>query len=295
MPAATPLSRYVAVQQKTDREMAALLREAANDAEKMMLSLARKQGLGATIRRAQLGGILKELRKQQANLWGSITKATEMGMLRAGEAAAEAEIAINRYLFDKAGLVMADFDEAMRIQASESIANVVSRGANGIPLSDQVYKTRAWSNNLLNRTIDKGILLGMSADELAAAVKHLISPGVRGGVDYAAKRLARTELNNAFHRTQIDLRKGDPWSEGFQWHLSGSHPRPDACNQYAEGTHTKGGDPGVFSVNNVPGKPHPQCLCYITTVTIPVEDFINGMASGKFDKFMNEKIDTYGV
>lgn len=295
MPAATPLSRYVAVQQKTDRELAVLLREAANDAEKMMLSLARKQGIGATVRRAQLGGILKQLRQQQADLWGSVTKATQLGMMRAGEAAAEAEIVMNRVLFDAAGVIMADFDEAMRIQAQESIANVVSRGANNIPLSEQVYKSRAWSNNLLNRTIDKGILLGFSADELAAAVKHLISPGARGGVDYAAKRLARTELNNAFHRTQIDLRKGDPWTEGFRWHLSGSHPRPDACNEYADGSHFKGGDPGVYKVADVPGKPHPQCLCWLETVTVGTEDFINAMASGKYDNFIADKIDTYGV
>lgn len=291
----TPLSRYVAVQRDTDREMAILLREAANEAEKMMLSLARKQGLGANIRRHQLGAILKQLRKQQADLWGSVTKATEMGMRRAGEAASEAEIAINRVLFDAAGAVMADFDEAMRIQASESVANVVSRGANGIPLSEQVYKSRAWSNNLLNRTIDRGLLMGMSAKELAASVAHLINPLTPGGVSYASMRLARTEINNAFHRTQIDLRKGDPWVNGMRWHLSGSHPRPDACNDYADRQHFVGGNPGVYRPNDVPGKPHPQCLCWLETVTVEPDDFINAMASGKYDKFINEKIDTYGI
>jgi len=295
MAAPTPLNRYTKVQQATNRELAAMLKDAADEAERMILRLGKKKGSAAVVRRAQLGGLLKELRKQQAALWGSVSKATEMGMYRAGEAAAEAEIATNRYLFNKAGVVMADFDEAMRIQAQTNIAHVVARGANDIPLSRQVYRSSVWSKKLVDKAINRALLLGFGWEELAASVKGLINPATPGGTAYAAKRLARTELNNAFHRTQIDLRKGDPWSEGFQWHLSGSHPRPDKCNDYASGVHVRGGEPGVFGTGNVPGKPHPQCLCFLTTVTIGVDDFIDKMARGDFDSFIEEKIDTYGV
>jgi hypothetical protein len=291
----TPLERYIRVQRSVDREMAAMLRDAADEAERMMLRLAKQKGIGAQVRRAQLGGILRELRKQQAALWGNVTKATELGMRRAAEAAAEAEIVLNRVLLEGAGVPYGDFEEAMRIQATESVMNVASKDKNHIPLSQQVYKSRALANDLVNKAINRGILLGFSAKELAASVKHLIDPNVKGGVSYAAMRLARSEINNAFHRTQIDLRQDDPWAEGMKWHLSKSHPHKDKCNDYAESVHFKGGEKGVFEAGNVPGKPHPNCLCYLTTELIGEEEFIDNMASGKYDKFMNDKTDEWGV
>jgi hypothetical protein len=295
MAAPTPLSRYVRVQRTVDKELAAVLRDAADEAERMILALGKRKDAGAVIRRSQLSATLKQLRKLQSELWGSVTKATEMGMLRAAEAAADAEIAINRVLFEAAGVIHGDFDAAMRIQAQEGVANVIARGANGIPLSSQVYRSQALSRKLVDKAINRALLLGFSAKELAATVKGLINPNVAGGVSYASMRLARTEINNAFHRSQIDLRQGDPWTTGFRWHLSGSHPRPDECNDYADRSHFRGGDPGVFKTGDVPGKPHPQCLCWLETVTMDTEDFINAMASGRFDSFMDSKIETYGV
>jgi len=291
----TPLSRYITVQRAVDKELAATLRDAANEAEKIILRLAGKKGQAATIRRAQMQLQLKQLRKLQAELWGSVTKATELGMHRAAEAAAEAEIAVNRVLFDAGGFVMADFDEAMRIQAQEAVQNVISRGANGIPLSRQVYRTQALSRKLVDKAINRALLLNFSAKELAAVVKGLIDPNVRGGVSYAANRLARTEINNAFHTSQIRLREGDPWTEGMRWRLSRSHPVRDKCNDYADGVHYRGGKPGVFEVGNVPGKPHPNCLCFLTTETIGKDEFIERMARGDFDSFMDNKLDKYGV
>lgn len=295
MAAPTPLSRYVRVQRVVDRELAKELKDAADEAERMILALGKRKDVGAVIRRSQLSGTLKQLRKLQNDLWGSVSKATEMGMMRAAEAAAEGEIAINRVLFNASGLVMADFDEAMRIQAQEGVQNLLSRGANNVKLSTQVYRSQALAKKQVDKAINRALLLNFSAKELAATVKHLINPNTPGGVSYAANRLARTEINNAFHRSQIDLRKGDPWTEGFQWHLSGSHPRPDACNDYANGVHVKGGEPGVYAVNEVPPKPHPQCLCFLTTVVISEDDFIDKMAKGDFDSFIDSKIDTYGV
>lgn len=295
MAAPTPLSRYVRVQRTIDRELAKDLKDAADEAERMILALSKKNTTGAAIRRAQLSGTLKQLRKLQNELWGSVSKATELGMMRAAEAAAEGEIVINRVLFDAAGVVMADFDEAMRIQASEGVSNLLSRGANDIKLSSQVYKTQALAKKQVDKAINRALLLNFSAKELAATVKHLINPNTPGGTSYAAMRLARTEINNAFHTSQINLRKGDPWTEGFKWHLSGSHPRPDECNDYANGVHEKDGEPGVYSVDDVPGKPHPQCLCWLETVVISTDDFIDAMSKGRFDSFIESKIDTYGV
>lgn len=295
MPAPTPLSRYVRIQRTVDKELAAILRDAADEAERIILALGKRKDAGSKLRRAQMQLQLKQLRKLQTELWGNVTKAAELGMRRAAEGAAEAEILVNRTLLEAIGTTMRDFEGAMRIQAQEAVQNVISRGANDIPLSQQVYRTSVIARKQVDKAINRGLLLNFSAKELAATVAGLINPNTPGGVSYAAMRMARTEINNAFHRTQIDLRKGDPWTEGFQWHLSGSHPRPDVCNDYADREHFRGGDPGVFKVEDVPGKPHPQCLCFITTVTISTEDFINGMASGKFDSFIESKLDDFGA
>jgi hypothetical protein len=285
----------VRLQRTVDKELAVILRDAANEAERIILRLEGKAGKGAALRRAQMQAQLKQLRRLQAELWGSVSKATELGMMRAAEGAAEAEIAINRVLFEAAGVTHGSFDAAMRVQAQENVANLLARGANDIPLSRQVYHSRALSQKLVDKAINRGLLLGFSAKELAETVKGLINPNVRGGVSYAAMRLARTEINNAFHRSQIDLRKGDPWTTGFKWNLSGSHPRPDECNRYAERQHFRGGDPGVFKKADVPGKPHPNCLCFVTTETISTDDFIDRMARGDFDSFMEKKLRDYGA
>jgi hypothetical protein len=78
-------------------------------------------------------------------------------------------------------------------------------------------------------------------------------------------RLARTELNNAFHLSQIYSFYDRPYILGVKWNLSESHPRPDECNEYAQGDHVGMGS-GVFRVQDTPAKPHPNCFCYLTPV-----------------------------
>jgi len=213
--------------------------------------------------------------------------------ISAGQAARLAEQATTRQLFNALGGPIPQLEAALAEQARQTVNTYKARLANGISLSQQVYNTSLAANGALNNTINKGILLGKSWREIADDVQSFINPDVPGGVSYAAKRLARTELNNAFHTTQIDQRKGDPFVDGMRWELSGSHPKPDACNDYAESTHFRGGDPGVFRVEDVPRKPHPQCLCFLTSVPIDEEEFINGMVSGKYNSYIDDKVYTY--
>ena len=288
----TLLQRYLRVQRSHEVDLDELLRDAAREAERRILAISNRRGVGGEIRRAQYRLVLREIHALQREMWGGVGKQLNADMSRAARAAADAENAINRLLFQATGTTYSrDFAEAMRIQAEQGLKNVAARGANGVPLSKQVYRTRAWSNNLLDRTINRGILLGLSAKEIAASVKELILPSTPGGVSYAAKRLGRTELNNAFHTTQIDLRKGDPWVEGLKWNLSSSHPRPDVCDQYAHSSHYRGGDSGVFRKGDVPSKPHPQCLCFLTTVTVPPSEFEAAMVAGRYDSFINSKLE----
>jgi hypothetical protein len=74
-----------------------------------------------------------------------------------------------------------------------------------------------------------------------------------------------------------------------QWHLSGSHPVPDECNQYAEESHYTDGPAGHFRSGQVPGKPHPNCLCYTTPVAVPEQVFMADYMAGQYDVYLSEQ------
>jgi hypothetical protein len=142
-----------------------------------------------------------------------------------------------------------------------------------------VYTTKAWSDKLLVNTINEALANGKTARELAAAVKDLIRPDVRGGVSYAAQRLGRTELNNAFHAAAVTDAAKNPIITGMTWHLSGSHKRPDECNAL---------DGQTYLPADVPAKPHPQCFCYVTPEVPDRDTFMRNFFAGQYDSFLGE-------
>lgn len=176
--------------------------------------------------------------------------------------------------------VLRQFEEAAR----EAVRNVQSRVINAIDLSPRVYGNLNLATGAVDEIINKAILSGDSAKELATAALDFILPDVPGGMSYSAMRLARTEINNAFHTTQKDAMDENPTVEGAKWNLSKSHPREDDCDDYADNDDGMG--PGVFASDDIPDKPHPQCFCYITAVMMPKGDFIDGLLAGDFDDFV---------
>jgi hypothetical protein len=191
----------------------------------------------------------------------------------------------------KLGQEMPDWDKALGYSAENGILALMAKEKNAIPLSGRVYRARSWTNDQLQNTIRIGILLQKSVRQIAKDVRGFIRPETPGGMSYAASRLARTEINNAFHAQQIASREDEPWTEAMHWNLSGSHRVPDDCNSYAEREHFRGGGPGNFQIGRVPGKPHPNCLCYLTTVTISEDEFVNSFFSGKYDEYIDKKLE----
>ena len=266
----------------TDREIAAILRDAAKEAEKLIANNV-SDSVSARVRRAQYRIALSQLTQLSAEMWGEITPAIQRGINRAIEEGIRGIIDLDSILADSVA------DNALRnsvIRGSELAADTVrSRLINDIKLSPKVYRTRALSQGLVSKAVNRGLALGQSADEIARSVRHLISPNVRGGVSYAARRLARTEINNAFHTSTIRLAADDPWTAGFKWVKSDSHPRPDPCDDLADDDHD-GLGPGIFKPKNVPGKPHPQCLCYLLVVHVPEDEFIDKLIAGDYDEYI---------
>lgn len=276
--------------QTNDRAFDKLLRDAAKDAEARMVKLAGKDGVGAAVRRSQLGQVRAELLRTAQDLYAGAGAVLVQSAAQAGAAAAQYASQIDEVIFREFGGLPPGLAAAHRAQAQNTVDQYLARTANGIPLSEQVYRTQRLSSGFIDQQINHALLLGESWKELADRVRSSIRPDVRGGVSYAAKRLGRTEINNAFHTAQINAHRDEPWVTGYRWNLSGSHPKPDVCNEYAEEQHYDGGPAGVWKKEEVPGKPHPQCLCFVTAESIDEDAFVQGFLNGDYDKYLDEKV-----
>ena len=282
---AEQLAGQIAAVQFTDTEVRRLATNASREAKRML------QGLDPNgIRAAQV-----QMAKLNAELWGNIASATKIGMGDAVWNATNMQALFDEKLFSAAGVGSRYWRESMIAQAQQGVQNLISRKVNGITLSQQVYRSQALSKGLVDKAINNGLLLGKSVAEIQRDVVGLIDPAVPGGVSYAANRLARTEVLNAYHTTSIQNFQKTPWVEVVEWNVSGSHPRPDICNEYAEDVTFKGGDPGQYRPYEVPDKPHPNCLCYVTPVTMDLDRYVKNFKSGQYDEYIDEQMGCYRV
>lgn len=283
-----PLPYYLRVEKQFDRELATVLRDAARHSEKAIKALGDNPTFSNRIRAAQFQLIQRELLEQSADLWGGVSTALNRNLERSGQAAAQVVQDTVRPFWDAVGGEIPEYNRARLLQATSTIEQYRARTANGISLSEQVYRTRALADGYVDRAVNRGLLLGKSAKEIAKDVSGFIKPDTPGGVSYAAMRLGRTELNNAFHTVQIQQAQDEPWTTGIKWNLSGSHPKADECDEYANEEHVRGRGPGVFAKGNVPKKPHPQCLCFTTSEQVDDDEFFDAFFRGDYDNQIDE-------
>ena len=278
------LDKYLKVQGKYDTKLRSILIGAAQDAQDRVTALSTKPTFSAGVQTAQLRLVMVELREVLKNLYGVILPVIQDGQkdsaLAALSAFTETDYEYLQKAFSASGSVE-DFLQGQRKQVQLQVANVISRiTKSDIPLSARVYRTRALSTRWVQHTVNLGIVRGASAKEIAKDVRSSIRPNVPGGVSYAAMRLGRTELNNAFHATSIALAQDRPWVDGMRWHLSKVHV-PDkhcGCETYAN---------KIFDMSNVPPKPHPQCRCFITPEVEPFDSFVTNLTSGQYRGWMD--------
>lgn len=273
-----PLVDYLRVQDKTDKEMLRLLRKMDADIDVQLRDLVRKQGVGALVRRSQLQGVQREIRGTLAEFYQQTGRVVQAGRLRAAEAAVSSMFEYADVL-RRAGLSAAEV-QVMRRSAEQTakvgLQHAMTRYTDSrLPLARQVYRTNAVTSGMLDRRIQSAIGRGLSAREFATEIKQFVNPRTPGGVRYASMRLARSELNNAFHATTIATAQDQEWVEGVQWNLSSSHPKPDECDDYASRE--------PFDPKDVPKKPHPHCLCYMTFEIMDDARFAQLVKAGRFD------------
>jgi len=286
-----PLNALIGVTVGAEAVLQNVLEDAAVEAAARIVALGAKPGIGAQVRRAQYAQVRAELLKTSSGLYGAVGTDLVQATAAAGQAAAGAASSMDAVLFNAFGQDLpAGLAAAHREQAKGTVKAYQARTANNISLSDQVYKTKALSDGFLDQQINRSLLLGESWKELADRVKGSIDPNVRGGVAYAAQRVGRTEINNAFHTVQKQAHMDEPWVSGMRWNLSRSHPTADDCDAFAKEAHYKGGPAGVYEKPNVPPKPHPQCLCYLTAESVSEDDFVHGFLNGNYDQYLDEKV-----
>lgn len=277
----TPLMAYLRVQELHDRNMLILLRRTSSRIDTQLKGLAGAQGVGAAVRRDQLVMAQRSIQGEISRLWAAIGAQVKADRVAAATAAGEMMADYDAVLLRAVGPVDATALRRSAVaQATRGIETVEARvlGLSRIPLSEKVYRSQALVTGRVERIIEDALARGASAKELASDVSRFVKPTTPGGMRYAAMRLGRTEINNAFHAVQVQHGVATPWTTGMRWNLSGSHPRPDECNDYEEA--------GVYAPADVPPKPHPNCLCYLTPEPVPREVFIQEYTAGKYDSYL---------
>lgn len=280
-----PLLDVLAQVGLTVAELDAILRDGADEAERLIPKLMEKHTTGGKVKAAQLALVLREVKAMQSALWGDLGRVTQSGVEAAYFKGHEGAGSVLLNVFNKNGIAAPALLAGWREQAKQGIAAVLAKSANNIPLSRAVYRTQALASGQVDRIIKRGLLLNMNAKAIAKSVKDLIDPAVKGGVAYAAKRLARTEINNAYKTAQEARYQDEPWTQGMRWNLSGSHPAPDICNVLA--TQDKHGlGAGVYPVGQRP-KSHPNCLCYLTPEQLDEDDFVEAFVNGDYNTYLD--------
>jgi hypothetical protein len=231
--------------------------------------------------------VLAEIAKIQKAMWrGQVLPEVVEGLDDAVDAAEDAIETMTRVAY--VALPEAAAEALIRgLRASVASGLASDRARKRRELSTNVYRLEALHTGKVEDIIRQGLISNLSAKELAQDAYKDVSSSTPGGASYAAMRLARTEINNAFHERQLQGAER-PGVTGVKWNLSGSHKVPDECNTYADTDKFKKGI-GVFPVGQVPDKPHPQCFCYLTYIMMAPGEMAKAFQRGDFDSEIDRR------
>jgi len=253
-----------------------ILTRSANSVEKDIKLL--NKGSKNPITKLQLEAQRAAINAQLAQDWNAIENAITSGKKAATAAASQVvsqyeNVVLGQVLSPEALKAIATSEANRAVAGMDAMLQRIG-GSSHIPLSTSVYKNKQLVTGWVDAKVNQALVSGWDANRLAKEVKNLIDPAVKGGVPYAANRLARTEINNAFHSSSVERYKKSAVVEGADWNLSGSHPEGDICDDLKAD--------GPYDLDNVPGKPHPFCYCYITPMLLEPDEFLDKLLDGGY-------------
>jgi hypothetical protein len=263
------LNRYSTVQTQYDSQIKSLLKDGASDAQDRITMNSIQSTFKSLFK--QIIPIIQAGQKDEAGAASDALNETDLSYLRA---ALSATTDIDSFIKSE--------KQRAELGVIHALSNVTNSSQ---PLSARVYRTQFLANNWVKNQVTKSILLGDSASDIANKVKESIDPSTSGGVSYAAMRLGRTELNNAFHATAITMSQDRPWITGMEWFTSRTHDDDptEVCTQL------KG---QIFDTDKVPEKPHPQCRCYVAPTLESATAFQNHLTAGTYRDWIEDNSDS---
>lgn len=270
----------------TDREVLAMLRAAKKRVDTILADLpAGKQ----EIKRAQLEQTRARLLAEQATIFERLGDIVSARRARSASRSSGLSAAANEALLRAVGMgAQGQFLYKSSLEVSQRAidAAMARMKLSALPLSRRIYNTSVWMGGRLGKLINETLATGLDAREFAKRARDWFNPNTPGGVRYAAMRLARTEINNAFHAMTAEKAANDPWINEVEWNLSKSHPKPDICNEVNADS--------PYPADRVPARPHPQCMCYITPKPIDEDEFIDRFVAGEYDDFLDKELEAAG-
>lgn len=159
----------------------------------------------------------------------------------------------------------------------------------GRTFTQRIKTIQRGTEKTVRNIIHNGIQSGQGAKEIARDIQQYVNPTTgrtapfeefrkrfgrpksfrpkdipSGSVKSNAMRIARTETAHTYRQATVDFYKDKDYVKGWDWVLSGSHPRADECDTYAANSPYK--DPGDLPVT------HPMCLCDVHANLMSVDE-----------------------
>jgi hypothetical protein len=266
---------------ETDGEVRDAIVKASRRVDKILRSLP-GENISLLVRRAQFTQVRAALNKAIQEMWADdVSPSVLRGIERATSQALDANKDILAVLTRGLPSEAASLARAFSSDMVRSWTSIRARVLNSVNLSARVYKNAALTTGKIDAIVNEGLALQKSAKEIADDAVRYINPRVAGGPRYAATRLGRTEINNAAHTVNRLSYAESPYVDGVLWELSLSHPDVDDCDEFSIMDEFGLGE-GVFTPESVPDKPHPQCYCSISPITISPEELGRRLAAGEY-------------
>lgn len=267
-----------------------LLRLYGQAADEVRAAIAARVGADDLVAREQLQGLLRQIedimaavgQRRDAALQGAIDQAAQLGVRPYTPAGAAAVGSANAVM---------DTGAAMRVHQAAVQFVTTFRAADGLTLSDRLWRLDQGAREALGRAIGNAVVQGWSGTRAAmdfamrgqavpAEVARQVSQAkagdlVRmadalvtgdGGELWKAERVMRTEINRAHGEAFMQAGEGTPGFAGWRFLLSPRHPGPDICDLLAS-QNLHGLGPGVYPTREqCPWPAHPNTLSFVEMV-----------------------------
>lgn len=179
---------------------------------------------------------------------------------------------------------------AMRVHQAAVRFVLEFTAADGLQLSDRVWRLDQGAREVLQRAIGQAVVQGWSASKAVADLVYggkPIPPDIAsrlkaakasqlvnvselltgdGGEIWKADRVMRTEINRAHGEAFMAAGEQTPGFAGWRFMLSPQHPRPDICDLLAR-QNLHGLGPGVYPDRaSCPWPAHPNTMSFVEIV-----------------------------